>query len=161
MSTIYKWRIYCNTESAFITGFGSTAPTTCYNNAGHSVNSNGINNIASPTTQIITIAQQTQYTVYSPLLDFSFGGSSLLGIPYDIKVVVSGVSTPFEAQIVDITNSNNVIATLSTNTTDTPVGYSFTINTGNINANLAVWELQARSSTGSAPYVSTLEITYY
>ena len=32
-----RWRIYCETEGAWIEGSGVSAPTTCYNDAGHAV----------------------------------------------------------------------------------------------------------------------------
>lgn len=34
---IYEWKIYCNTENAFVTYFGPTAPTNCPNDTSHAV----------------------------------------------------------------------------------------------------------------------------
>lgn len=38
----YKYKIYCETEAAFVEGWGETAPTVCYNNNTHTVNSNSV-----------------------------------------------------------------------------------------------------------------------
>lgn len=43
--SIYKYKIYCITESAYITGWSSTSPTTCFNNTTHSVNTNSVQTI--------------------------------------------------------------------------------------------------------------------
>ncbi len=38
----YRYRVYCNTESAFVVEWSETTPTECPNNAGHSIDSNNI-----------------------------------------------------------------------------------------------------------------------
>lgn len=40
--TIYKYRLYCQTESGFYTVWGSTPPTCCPNNNTHSIDTNSI-----------------------------------------------------------------------------------------------------------------------
>jgi hypothetical protein len=37
-STVQKYKIYCATEAKYVEGWGSTEPTTCYNNTTHTVN---------------------------------------------------------------------------------------------------------------------------
>lgn len=57
MSSI-EYRIYCITESIWVNGIGSSPPTSCYNNAVHTVNPN------SP--QIVSYFPQDQsYTLTS------------------------------------------------------------------------------------------------
>lgn len=55
MSTNYK--IYCNTEDKFVWGWSDTAPTTCYNNATHTVNLNSVfkNSLAMNDTGTLSI----------------------------------------------------------------------------------------------------------
>lgn len=38
MKTLYKYRIWCNTENTYVTKWSEIALTTCPNNNGHSVN---------------------------------------------------------------------------------------------------------------------------
>lgn len=55
MTTVYQYKIYCNTESTYVEGWGQTPPTQCYNNTGHTVNSGSvqiINAVASNTVSI-------------------------------------------------------------------------------------------------------------
>lgn len=40
--TVYKYKIYCDTEEIFVEGWGTTEPTKCYNNIDHLVNINSI-----------------------------------------------------------------------------------------------------------------------
>jgi hypothetical protein len=40
-----QYRIYCNSETGFIQGYGTTGPTGCYNNLTHSVNINSIGQV--------------------------------------------------------------------------------------------------------------------
>ena len=40
--TVYKYRIYCNTEAQNVYEWAETAPTTCPNNTSHSINMNSI-----------------------------------------------------------------------------------------------------------------------
>jgi len=42
MSTLYKYKIWCNTESAWVTRWDTTAPSTCPNNNSHSVNTGSV-----------------------------------------------------------------------------------------------------------------------
>jgi hypothetical protein len=34
---VHKYQIYCNTEDQWVVGYGTSTPTTCYNNTAHSV----------------------------------------------------------------------------------------------------------------------------
>lgn len=45
IKNINKYRIYCNTESKFVEGWGNLEPTKCYNNTEHVVNLNSIKQI--------------------------------------------------------------------------------------------------------------------
>jgi hypothetical protein len=47
MSTVYKWRIYCETEGIWVESWGTTAPTTCGNNTTHTINPNSTQEIQS------------------------------------------------------------------------------------------------------------------
>lgn len=42
MTTVYQYKIYCNTEHNYVYGWGLEAPTVCYNNQDHVVNLDSI-----------------------------------------------------------------------------------------------------------------------
>ena len=95
-STVNKYRIYCNTESSWIEGWGTTEPTVCYNNSGHTVNSNSVSLLetvtANPsvdfkgpmtpfgslkTENLIPIAQYDfAYTIQDQLFDVTISGGA-------------------------------------------------------------------------------------
>lgn len=41
-TTVTKYKIYCDTEAAYVSGWGTAPPTECYNNDTHTVNANSI-----------------------------------------------------------------------------------------------------------------------
>lgn len=53
--TVYQCKIYCITENAYVSGYGSALPTQCYNNNAHTVNSNS--------AQIINTIQSNEVTI--------------------------------------------------------------------------------------------------
>ena len=55
--TVYQYRIYCNTENTFVTGWGTTPPTTCYNNNEHAVNELSIQVIQTVSSDQVTIKE--------------------------------------------------------------------------------------------------------
>jgi hypothetical protein len=52
MPTVYKWKIYCTTENAFVEGWSETAITTCPNDTAHTVNPDSVSEVEviSPTS---------------------------------------------------------------------------------------------------------------
>ncbi len=56
-TTLYKYQIYCTTEEKYVSGWGTAAPTACYNNTSHSVNTNSVQVIDTINTNEVTINQ--------------------------------------------------------------------------------------------------------
>ena len=160
-SLVYQWKLYCITESALVQGFSSTAPTTCYNNPAHTINVDSISQIDTPTYDTFPINQQVNSNVFSPLCDINFQGTSLKGTVYSIQILIFGLSTTTNVRVVDTTNGSNVIANVSTSTTDTPTLYTMTLTPANITANPAVWEVQASDPNIQGAFVQSLIITYF
>jgi hypothetical protein len=52
---LLNYRIYCNTESKYVTSYSKNPPTTCINNVGHSVNLN--------TVQVVKEITNTPYSI--------------------------------------------------------------------------------------------------
>jgi hypothetical protein len=56
-SIVYKYKIYCTTEAAFVEGWSTTAPTTCYNNNTHTVNSNSVQLLETVSQSTVSIKE--------------------------------------------------------------------------------------------------------
>lgn len=57
MSTVFKYKIYCTTEAAYVTGWGLVAPTLCYNNTSHSVNSSSVQLLETISSNQVSIKE--------------------------------------------------------------------------------------------------------
>ena len=57
MPTVYKWKIYCTTENAFIEGWSETAITTCPNNTAHTVNADSVSEVDKLSPSSVSIIQ--------------------------------------------------------------------------------------------------------
>ena len=95
MTTVNKWRIYCNTESAWTEGWleeGASAPTTCFNDSGHSVNlsSPQIIDVVSENTVVAknSLVTSSENSTITPLgADGVFIGSSIDISEYNVLKV--------------------------------------------------------------------------
>jgi hypothetical protein len=58
MSSVYKYRVYCNTDSKYEYVWNTTAPTTCPTNTGHSINTGTISIVDEVSTGIIKIKEE-------------------------------------------------------------------------------------------------------
>lgn len=75
--TVYQYKIYCNTESTYVTGWGTTAPTTCYNNTGHSVNVNSVQVVDTVQSNEVVINQASVAPANRSFTDaFSVSGAT-------------------------------------------------------------------------------------
>jgi hypothetical protein len=152
----YKFRIYCVTENTFVNGYGTVAPTVCYNNASHTVNLNGVNVVSEPVTVNIPISKYITSIFKTVMLDFNFSGSDIVGTPYQINLIISGASSATELSIIDVNNDSQTVASLTTATVDSPTSY--TLTGGFISATPTIWELQAASDT--SPIIQSIQIVY-
>lgn len=59
MTTVNHYKIYCNTEAKYVDGWGTTSPTTCYNNNTHSVNSNSVQVIEIVSSDVVKIREDS------------------------------------------------------------------------------------------------------
>lgn len=58
MTTLTKYRIYCNTEDSWVEGAGESPPTVCYNNNTHTVNQNSIQELVSLSETEVVIKEE-------------------------------------------------------------------------------------------------------
>ena len=90
---IYSWRIYCNTEQAFVTGYSPTALTTCPNDTTHTVNANSVQQLALLNSPAIAVTDNAPTTAY-------FQASSVqlvVPAPTSVPVVITtDFSFPFD-----------------------------------------------------------------
>lgn len=61
-TTVYNYRLYCNTESCNVTVWNTVAPTVCPNNNTHSINSNSLTIIGQVNSQFVTIKEESTPT---------------------------------------------------------------------------------------------------
>jgi hypothetical protein len=52
---VHKYQIYCNTENCFVYGYGTEAPTTCYNNTNHAVNPDSVSIVETISTTRVAL----------------------------------------------------------------------------------------------------------
>lgn len=57
-NSVSQWRIYCNTESAWVYSWETAAPTTCNNDTGHTVNSNSAQIVDTINKQMVEVQNQ-------------------------------------------------------------------------------------------------------
>ena len=55
---VINYRIYCNSESTWVSGWGTTAPTVCYNNNTHDVNLNSVQELDSVEETVVTVKEE-------------------------------------------------------------------------------------------------------
>lgn len=59
MTSATHYKIYCITESKYVDGWGTSAPTTCYNNNTHSVNSDSVQVIEVVSSDVVKIREDS------------------------------------------------------------------------------------------------------
>lgn len=57
MTTVYKWKIYCTTEDAFIEGWSETEIKTCPNDTAHTVNPDSVSKVDQVSPNTVSIIQ--------------------------------------------------------------------------------------------------------
>ena len=62
MTTVYKYRIYCNTDNKWEYVWSETAPTTCPTNTAHSVNSTSVSVVETSSTSVVEIKEESTPT---------------------------------------------------------------------------------------------------
>ncbi len=59
MSSVNRYKIYCNTEAKFVEGWGTTTPTACYNNNTHDINPNSWQIIEVISSDVVKIKEDS------------------------------------------------------------------------------------------------------
>lgn len=98
-SIVYKYKIYCSTESAFVEGWGTAAPTSCYNNNTHTVNANSVQLLETISQDTVTVKEDKVdigRNVYVKSIEFpsvAFGDTET--VEYIFPIVTSMYSFKF------------------------------------------------------------------
>jgi len=58
MSIISNYKIFCVTENMYVTGWGTSAPTTCYNNIDHQVNLDSVSIVSSYDIDTVIVSNE-------------------------------------------------------------------------------------------------------
>lgn len=59
MSTVYNYRVYCTTDSKYVTTWGTDTPTTCPENNTHTIDQNATTIINQVSTNMVSIEEET------------------------------------------------------------------------------------------------------
>lgn len=59
MTTVFKYRIYCNTENTWVEGYGTTEPDKCYNNTEHEINPLSVQVVETIEQNTVKIAEES------------------------------------------------------------------------------------------------------
>ena len=111
MST--KWRIYCTTEIGWVEIWSDTPPTECPNNAGHTVNSNSVQELdVSEELLRIHNNKSDNNSNFTRLLKFHYNPITN-GVIRHCRAIIykSGNMTDFTVEIFDATNQNEMLNT--------------------------------------------------
>jgi len=116
------WRIYCTDagDTGWQEIWSNTAPTTCPNDIGHTVNSDSIQHIARE-VEVLRISgmdtKELQTEYMTRFVQFQYD-TDILGPIRRIKVIARGTDgvTSFDLQVYDITNLISLVDTTETNT---------------------------------------------
>jgi hypothetical protein len=150
MST--KWRIYCDTEAGWQEQWSDTSLTECPNDAGHSVNTNSVQEIEKsievlriPISYNIRSATTTQYQrvtkfQYNPKIHNVF--RSAKAIAYK-----DGNMTSFDVQMFDATNQLEICSVNLTNTVEETVSSLGPIS--NIPTSESIFEINIKRNGGN------------
>lgn len=111
-TTVNKYKIYCNTESAYVNGWGQTAPTTCYNNNAHDVNAASVQLIQTVSQDAVTIKQDTIAIARNPFVR---------------NIVISGVAPNSSESVTYIFNIPSSMYSFYFITTDAQMGDTMSV----------------------------------
>lgn len=118
MSTVYKYKIYCTTEEKYVEGWGTTAPTVCYNNNTHTVNSNSVQTIDTIASDAVSIKEDKVQVARNVKIEFiefkNVESNSTQTVEYKFDIVTSMYSFQFMA---DDTNKGDELTIAGVDTT--------------------------------------------
>jgi hypothetical protein len=114
MAELSKWRVFCVTENGWSYGWletGSDAPTTCFNNTSHQVNTGSISVIDTTENLTVKIKQETVETGgnfkskgYSFVAGANTSTTLSVSWPYPVTACAVHIQTT-EAQMGDVLNA--------------------------------------------------------
>jgi hypothetical protein len=95
MTTVNKYRIYCNTESKWVETWAESEPTICPNNNGHTVNANSVQKLDSVSSQKVIIEEEI-INVGVTATGGNYGCNSVvLGVSSADTIIYEDVSHPY------------------------------------------------------------------
>lgn len=184
--TVYKYRIYCNTESANVYQWAETGPATCPNNTAHSINLNSISIVDQQGPSIFAIKEETistggHYRTESKKISANAGPNVITSIqfswPYDVSVlaiymspdsssdgdsltITVGANTILGILTQDIAAGVTTIPVSSSVITNIAKGYYVSVDDGNNADNLArVIAIDAINNTITTELATTHSFT--
>jgi hypothetical protein len=142
MTTVKKYRVYCNDETAMVEGWGTTEPTTCYNNNTHTIDTlqtvlvDSVDPVEPTEVKIIqsnaTTEFPSRYFLLTTSAEIKSGEEVDIQIPFDIDtnmysvIVSSGVDNAGDSYDTWF-NKDTVVGAVTVTTTGTTIPVSPTV----------------------------------
>ena len=108
-TTVYKYRIYCNTEAAYVYTWGTSEPTVCPNNNGHSINTSltsVVETVSNNNTEVtnfpLTAFGELNSAELNPILQLYFTYNNS---PQDFATATTGSGTVTNANSMGVVSS--------------------------------------------------------
>jgi hypothetical protein len=134
--TVKKYRIYCNTDSKFVTGWSDTEPTTCYDNNTHTIDVNQTSVVDFDVSKIEIIQTEPERSNYFYLqsihTDIEANTTMEIPVSIDIDFYIFGVHINLTRESIgDIIsvhiNKDTVIGTATADSTGSVITVSQTV----------------------------------
>lgn len=116
MTNVTNYRIYCETESDWVEGWGASEPTTCYNDTAHTVNANSVQDLQTVSDSLVIVQEESISTggnlqLESYTFDVPSSGTTgeitTFGITYPIPVnLLSFTVCPTDKNIGDCVSAD-------------------------------------------------------
>jgi hypothetical protein len=124
VSTVYEYEIYCQTDSKWVTGYGVTPPSQCYDDSSHEFvpNSVRVTKTISNTTIIASDSSPVSGRFQVDSIEIDIPPN-----PTGTQIVTTNLSFAFNMYLwqLSVSNSNNIGDHISMSVSpDTPVGYT-------------------------------------
>lgn len=111
MATVYEYKIYCETEAAYVTGLSKTEPTVCFNNNTHTVNTASVQIIDTISSNLVSIKEDkldVGRNTWVESIDISnVDANQTVSVSFTFPIAVSMYSFTF---ITDSTNKGDYLS---------------------------------------------------
>lgn len=171
-TTVVEWRIYCNTDSKWTSGWLNDtdgAPTTCFENNGHTVNSNSVQEMNRVTEVIETSLTSSNNSSSTPLAaDAVFTGAGEVVTKYTSVTILidtdqvsatDGLLVQFSADnTIWHTIQKKTVSSIGAHLTTTVAGKYFRVIYTNGSTQQTIFNIQCKLNTFNAAEAPNVDL---